>query len=137
MKKLLYSPVLAAVILSLGLITSAFILSRAKNPSQGRTTTLSDQNIRSQFITQMTEQAGDSTYKDSSGKEHKLDKIVVTKLQWSPKHNLVDIDCRFEWQNTNENVSTYMSLKEDKFGRYDSGVCFGILPNKSFRVIVQ
>jgi len=47
-----------------------------------------ERDIRTQFVDQMTKQTGSDPIVDGTGKKRILDKIVVDKLQMSPKRNL-------------------------------------------------
>jgi hypothetical protein len=137
MKKLLYSPVIAATVLSVGLVSSALIVSRSKTSAKSEQMP-TEQVIKSQFVTQMTEQTGSSPVIDMTGNKRLLREIVIDKFQMSPKRNRADIDYHFAWQKTDICTSTQMSLIKDEYGRFDSGDVSGMLDgNKGFRVIVQ
>ena len=140
MKKLLFSPVIAAFVLSVGLIVSALILSRGATSPKLETPlqTPLEQTIRSQFVNQMTAQTGNSPVVDIAGNTRQLSEIVVDKIQISPKRNRADIDYHFAWQKTDICTYTQISLTQDEYGRFDSGDFSGMLDgNKHFRVIVQ
>lgn len=137
MRKIFYSPVVAAAILSIGLISSALIVSRAKTTASSEWSP-SEQDIKAQFVSQMTEQTGSSPIVDMTGNKRRLSEIVIDEFQMSPRKNRVDIDYHFAWQNTKICTFTKMSLTKDEFGRFDSGDVSGMLDgSKHFRVVVQ
>ena len=75
MKSLLRSPILAAVIVSAGLVTSALIVARPTS-SAIVSQSPSEQTIRAQFVSQVRSQVGDSLY-DVMGTKRQLQDIVI------------------------------------------------------------
>lgn len=137
MKALLRSPVLAASILAIGLVTSAFIVTRPTSMPAGQySKSLLNGKIKSQFVSQVEMQLGGNFY-DVMGTKRQLQNIMIDKFQMSPNGNRVDIDYHAAWQGTDVATYTDMTLTKDEYGRFTSGQVYGMLGDKPLEVIAQ
>lgn len=132
--KLLTSPVIAAFILSAGLITSALIIkSGMPEASKPR---WSDETIKTEFVKQMTKQF-DSQPDDCMGTPCQVKGVEIDEYHASPERSRVLIKYHFTYDKTDVRNYTEMTLYSDPFGRLASGDVSGPIGNKKYSVTIS